>query len=549
MATSSFIVPSSGTILQSMLNHYKALATNNGYPNISVDPNSEIYIRLSTVAQQLAVIYNIAQQQMDARMIDTATGSDLDRLLNQYGLARKPATSAEGFFQFITASPQTLNAGMQLTGSNSLSYQVSVSGIYSNGQNVPVIAIDQGSNTDLSPGSLLTWTSPPPLSQTNVPVSVALTGGSDLETDSQARARLFATIQNPPGMGNAQQLINLSSNCDPIVQAGFVYPNFNGAGSQLIALVGYQTDGYYIGRDIPHLNSDNNSAPIGSGSSPYNSLSKNFGNNLSNDASVIYGQVAAGVSNPSATAITTVNNQASDISFLMTLPFPIGSPVNGTGNGWLNFQGNTWPNPDGYVLNACPVTAVSSSTSITVAATSTANAKTVPTAGLTLINWINRSGTSNQSWQVVKAKVLSAVDNGNNTWSITLDTPLAMGSNDYYGNTQVAIGDYIFPASLNAQNYLDVVMGSYAALGPGQITNNLGLLALGANRQPTTSNTFSPYVGAQFLQNLTVLNPEIFNVSYLYNSTGQNAPAIPPTTALVPNIWIPRQIAFYNSTP
>jgi len=544
MAVSSFVIPSAETILQGLLSHYKALAAANGYPNISADPNSEVYIRFSAVSQQLAVMYNIMQQQMDARMVDTATGDDLDRVLNQYGLVRKPATSAEGFFQFITAAPQTLNAGMTLTGQNSLTYMVSVSGVYFNGQNVPVIAVDQGQNTDLGIGATLTWVSPPPLSQNTVPISVACTGGSDLETDAQARARLYSTIQNPPGSGNFQQLINLSSSVDPIVEAGFVYSNFNGAGTQLIALVGYQSDGYYIGRDIPHLLTDNTS--LNGGFSPYNALSQNFGNNLSNDASVIYGQVAAGVSNPFATYITTVNNVSADVSFLLTLPFPIGSPSNGTGGGWVNFQGFTWPNPDGtFVTNNCQVTAVTSSTSFTVQAASASHSTTIPTPGLTFISWINRSGIAGNGWQVVQAKVLSATDNHNDTWTITIDTPFTEGGLDYYGNTQVAVGDYIFPASVNAQNYLDTVMGSFSALGPGQVTDVLGLLQIGANRQPSASSNYSPYVGSQFLQNLTAINAEIFSAQFLYNSTGQ---ATPPTAA-PPKIWIPRNLAFYNSQP
>ena len=544
MAISSFVVPSSEVILQNLIDHYKALATSNGYPNISPDPNSEVYIRFSAVSQQLAIMYSIMQQQMDARMIDTATGEDLDRLLNQYGLQRKSATSSVGFFQLISSASQTLNAGMLLTGQNSLTYQVSTSGIYTNGQNVPVNAVDRGETTNLGIGTVLTWVSPPPLAQNAVPVSVALTGGSNLETDAEARSRLFATIQNPPGSGNTQQLINLATAVESIVQGGFVYSNFNGAGTQLIALTGYQTDGYYIGRDIPHLLTDNTN--LGGGSSPYNAFSVNYGSNLSNDASIIYGQVPAGVSNPYATYITTVNNLSADVSFLLTLPFPFGSPVNGTGNGWLNFAGSTWPNPDGtYVTGKCAVTAVTSSTVITVQAARTAYSQTIPVPGLTFIQWINRSGVSNKGWQIVTAKVVAATDNGNDTWTITLDTPLSCGGGDFYGNTKVAVGDYIFPASNNAQNYLDTIMGTFASLGPGQVTAASGLLLIGANRQPAAGANYSPYVGTQFLQNLTSNNSEIFSAAYLYNSTGGNG----PTVGAPPSIWIPKNIGFYNSQP
>jgi hypothetical protein len=550
MAATQFTLPSSTTILNSMLQTYVALMTANGYPQVMPDPGSEVYVRFLAIAQQQAVMYNILQQQIDARLVDTATGDDLDRVLNQYGLQRKPSTSSEGFIQLISTASQTLVVGMLLSSTNSLQYQVATSGVYAPNANVPVISVDQGSDTNLGIGIILTWENPLPLMQTTSPVSVALTGGSDQETDAQARTRLIETIQNPPQAGNAQQMINLSTSVDPLVQAGFLYSNYAGAGTQLIALVGYQTDGYYIGRDIPHLLSDNIALGSGGDTSPYNAFSVNYGNNLANDASIIYGTLPAGVANPWATVVTTVNNIASSLTFLLNLPNPIGSPVNGVGGGWLNYSGYTWPNPDGtYVSNNCQVTAVTDSLHITVQAASVAhsnNKTTYPIAGQTLINWINRSGVANNGWQIVTAKVLVATDNGNDTWSITLDTPLTTGGvADYYGNLQVAIGDYIFPASVNAQNYLDTVMLSFANLGPGQVTSLIGLQAIGANRQPSASAGFSYYVDGQFTQALSANNPEIYSAQYLYNSTGANAPT--PTTP--PQIYIPQNIAFYNSTP
>lgn len=553
MPITTFQLPGTNTILNSMLSNYVSQTNQNGYPTVMPAPSSEVYVRFLSIAQQIAVIYDILQQQIDARLPDTATGSDLDRVLNQYGLQRKPATNSEGFIQLIASAAESLSAGMLLSSTNSLQFQVATSGIYAPGANVPIISVDAGSSTNLGAGIILTWQNPLPLMQTTSPVSVAATGGSDQETDAQARTRLLETLQNPPQAGNAQQVINLSTGVDPVVQAGFVYSNFAGAGTQLIAMVGYQTDGYYIGRDIPHLTSDNiNNIVLGTTGSPYNALSQNYGTNLANDTSIIYGTLPAGIANEWATVITTVNNVASSVAYLLNLPFPIGNPVNGIGGGWLNFQGSTWPNPDGvYVSNFCQVTAVISSVKITIAATSTANAATVPVPGLTKINWINRSGVSNNGWQVVQATVIAAVDNGSNTWTITLDTPLTCGGvDDFYGNLQVAIGDYIFPASVNAQNYLDSIMQSYSDLGPGQVTSAVGLLALGANRQPSSSAAFTYYVDGQFTQLLSVQNPEIYSASYSYNSTGGLAPGSgSPPSAAPPQIWIPKNIGFYNPTP
>src|SRR5580692_10996846 len=177
MALSTFTLPSATDILNGMLATYSAQMVQNGYPNVSPNPGSEVYVRFLAIAQQIAVLYYLTQQQVDARLPDTSTGDDLDRVLNQYGLQRKPATSAEGFVQLIASAPQALATGMQLSATNSLLYQVSQSGVYAPGANVPVIAVDAGSSTNLGIGAIMTWLAPLALMQTTSPVSVALTGG------------------------------------------------------------------------------------------------------------------------------------------------------------------------------------------------------------------------------------------------------------------------------------------------------------------------------------------------------------------------------------
>jgi uncharacterized phage protein gp47/JayE len=164
MAITTFTPPSAEAILSQLISNYSAIATSNGY-NISVAPGTEIYTRFSALAQQQAIFYNIMVIQMDARLPDTATGNDLDRVLNTYGLVRKPATSAQGFVQLIASAPQTLTAGQLLSGPNGLQYQVSVSGVYQPASTanpiqssyIPVSSVNQGSNTDLGVGQILTW--------------------------------------------------------------------------------------------------------------------------------------------------------------------------------------------------------------------------------------------------------------------------------------------------------------------------------------------------------------------------------------------------------
>jgi hypothetical protein len=573
MSITSFSPPSSEQILAQLISNYSAIATSNGF-NIGVNPGSEIYIRFSAIAQQQAIFYQIALAQIDARMPDTATGSDLDRVLNQFGLVRKPATSAQGFVQLIGSAPQTLTAGMLLSGPNGLQYQVTTSGVYQpaslalantgtiNTSYVPIAGVNQGSNTDLGAGAVMTWITITSLMQSTAPIVIALTGGSDLETDAQARFRLYQVLQNPPNAGNAQFLINLASNIDPIVQAGFVYPDYNGAGSQMITLIGYQSDGYYIGRDIPHLASDNAVNSI----SPYSTLySFNLGTNLVNDTSAILGNLPAVVANQYATVVNTVNNMPSNYTFLMNLPYPIGNPVNGIGGGWVNNYGQTWPVPTLNTPGACQVISVTSPTQITVTSQSTTlgiDTTFDPIPGLTTINWIDRSGGANKGWRIVSSVVQSftkGVIGGTHNYAITLNTPLVCGivttgQTDFYGNTGVALGDYIFPASFNAQNYLNTIMNSYAQLGPGQVTASLNLIALGASRTPSTQSIYSPILGTQFLQALSQNNPEIYSVQQnMISSSVATIPAIsifnniPPITQPA-TIFIPQNIAWYDAS-
>ena len=574
MASTTFTIPSQEAILQQLLQNYQAIATNQGY-SVSINPGTEIYIRMSAIAAQQAVLYQIGAAAVDQRMPDSASGSNLDRVLNQFGLVRKPATSAQGYIQLIASAPQTLTAGMLLSGSNGLQYQVSVSGVYQpaslaiantgtiNTSYVPISAVNQGSNTDLGTDQIMTWININQLMQSTAPVVVALTGGSDLETDSQARFRLYQTLQNPQNSGNSQFLANLSSNIDPIVEAGFIYPDVLGAGSQLICIMGYQSDGFYIGRDIPHLVTDNNpGVPPTSATSPYNAFSNNVGTNLAQDTSAILGQLPAIVANQYATQIYTVNNVPTDYSFGLNLPYPVGDPINGLGGGWVNNSGHTWPvpSPNGAIPGICPVITVTNSTSIVVQSYSTVPGTDNtydPTPGSTTINWIDRSGAANNGWVVVSSVVMSftkAAAGPSNTYNytITLSNPLvcgitALGQTDFYGHTQVAEGDFIFPASVNAQNYVNSVMLSYAQLGPGQATNNVQLQALGANRFPSVGSIYSPVLGTQFLQGLTSANPEIYSAQKLFNSTDQYVPyGNTPTPSIPPQIWIPESIGFYD---
>ncbi len=607
MPLTSFQAPSFQQILQSLINDYRALTTFYGY-NLSVDPGSEIYLRFAAMAGQMAVLYQLMNTLTNSKLIDTATGDDLDRVANDFGLQRRGATSATGFVQLLATVPQTLIAGTTLTGPNSLQYQVTTTGVYNPNQNVPVNSVDTGVSTNLAIGNIMTWTSPQPNMKSTCLVSIAITGGANAEDDDTLRSRLYLTLQSPPQMGNDQQVISVAGSVDGLIQQAFVYSNFNGAGTQLVALTGYQTTSY-VGRDIPHLQFDGYVKPYGisqlqpglvaqTGSGPlaygayntYTSYTKNLGQNLSADTNAIYGQLPGPIANPYATVITTVNNVPADVGAVLTLPYPVGAGTNGFGNGWVDFT--PWPNPDGYYVNDgyCKVTAVQGTGTvvggqtgfgITVRAPSSGAVHTnppyasalnysnnTPIPGTTHIQWVNRSDLQDSGWLVVTATVLGAQDNGNDTWNLVLDIPLVFGDGgtDFYGSQAtwsdgyshagVAVGDFIFPASVNAQNYLNTLMQQFALLGPGQVTSNQGLLVLGASRYPSANAQFPNVLGVQAERGLVSQNNEVYAASVNSSSfvlgaqrnlaSAYNTAYSPPAVNAPPNIFIPRNIGFYT---
>ncbi len=498
-----------------MLATFKAAMQNNGYANVSVDPGSDFYIGFLGPANQIAVLYSALTLQANAQMPDTATGDDLTRLMTMYGLTRRSASVSEGFITITCSVPTTVALGATLSGTNSLIYEVVQGGIYSNGQTIPVQSVDTGTQTNLPVGSVLTWITTPASTQATAVAFSAITGGVDAENDATARARLLQHLQNPPAFGNWQQLAEVAASFDPLVQVAFIYPACNGPGTQHVALTGYQTTSN-VNRDIPVTP------------------------NLSNNTSAILGSVPAGTT--PGTVVTTVSNVPFNIAFKLSIPYPVGAAQNGFGGGWVDF--NPWPVPDGSVITTgIAVTAVTSSTQFTVAAKS---GSTAISAGVTHIQWIDKSDAAGTGWLVKQARVTAFTDNGNNTYLLTVDTPFPT----------VTTGDYVFPASQNAQVYLASVLSSFAAMGPGQKTTQPGVLPM-AIRKPLTAFAWPDTVDSQFLRSLVNAGAEVASADYWYrdapSSTGSHPtnnaePDLPTSIANPPNIYVPGAIGFYPTS-
>src|SRR5574338_493040 len=169
-------------------------------PNVA--ENSDYYVIGQSLADQISAVFNNIEIQSDASSADTATGDDLDRILEIYGLARRPAGGSSGKIEITTSATTFVPVGENLTSSTGQVYEVTVGGNYSNGDDIPIASTDVGAQTNLAVDSILTWTNPPAYTQSTATVTQALTGGVDVEDDETARARLLTRLQNPPASGN-----------------------------------------------------------------------------------------------------------------------------------------------------------------------------------------------------------------------------------------------------------------------------------------------------------------------------------------------------------
>lgn len=141
-----------------------------------------------------------------ALFLDSATGSDLDRLVfDRYGLLRKPAGAAVGSAQFSTPTPSattfTIPAGTLLSTSDGIQYITTSSEIFPIGTTGPLTAavrsVLAGSNQGAKVGTITSITSQLSGAPTNLTVTnvFATAGATDAETDPSLRdrARAFFT--------------------------------------------------------------------------------------------------------------------------------------------------------------------------------------------------------------------------------------------------------------------------------------------------------------------------------------------------------------------
>lgn len=479
-----------------------ALQTVAGITNPDVSYGTDHYIIGEAIGKLAELAQFNAIAAADAQMIDTATGTDLYRLAGFYGLSLKPAGGSSGFITFSSSNSVAVIAGSQLLDNSGLKYQVATGGTYANGALIPITSVDTGLGTNLSTGSSLRWVAAPLFSApTALVASPGLAGGVEAETDDQLRTRVLTRLRNPPGGGNWSQFAQLAMNSSTAVQQAFIYPAYNGPSTVQVAVVGSVT-ATSKSRQVPALTV----------------------------SGVVNPAVQAGVFEGMSLITTSAVNQIINVSIGLALPAAVSASPPGVGGGWTDGQ----PFPVNASQGYANVTTVNSTTSIQLAS------DVPPTVGVTKVCWLSKD-----DWTLRTATVTAT--SGSSPYTIRLDTPFVS-----VNGVSIAVGDYVFPCSVNALTYVNALLSYFASMGPGQILNpassSVTALFPFAYRRPFVSSVFPSDLGPSVLKLISNTGPEVLDVQYYYRQdlgAGAGKCPFPTNVANGPYILVPNNIGFY----
>lgn len=167
------------------------------------------------------------------------TGAALDAELKLAGTKRLGDAGGSGFVLIgASGGGGTIFAEDEIKDAKSgLRFKCTVTGLYTDGQYVPITGVDTGPSTNLDALSTMKWSFPRPgISPTATVVQQSdgsgLTGGRNAETDAQANDRLAALRASPPASGNDADYQKATQETPGItIQQAFTYPCIRGPGT------------------------------------------------------------------------------------------------------------------------------------------------------------------------------------------------------------------------------------------------------------------------------------------------------------------------------
>lgn len=167
----------------------------------------------------------------------TATGVYLEAWGALKGVVRKSATASAGSVSFGTSGASSIPAGtiIQITGGLSV---ISTADSTMSGTTavVPCLSQATGAAGNIAAGASATLGSPVPGVQTTGAVSIAFTGGADVEGDDDLRGRILEAFEEGGENGNEEDYVKWAKEVPGVTRA-WVNPLGYGAGSVVVYIM------------------------------------------------------------------------------------------------------------------------------------------------------------------------------------------------------------------------------------------------------------------------------------------------------------------------
>lgn len=465
---------------------------NAGVTNPVIEPGSDNYIFATALANALMPLY--AGVQLSGQNVSelTATGEALDDIREAIGLPEVEASGASGqlIVTVLNGGSATILDGTQFLLPNGILGSVDGTQVVSNGGLITVVTDSTGDITNTAGGTIVRFINPPLNVATEAVVSDdGLTGGIDTEDDEAKRQRILLRRRDLPAGGNVAYLRDTALSSSAAVQQAYVYPALGGPGSiKLVVTKAYKPSNDDYSRELDSVtiveNAVNSEIPVGI-----------------------------------KLTVQSVVDENTDIGIMLDLPTPATGQT-----GWTNTAANLWPQLVSGDNGKVTVTAVTSTTEITVSA----NTSTTPSVGVSKIMWFC---TTKKSFV---ESTITAYSGSTGAWVLTLSTPLTKEG------INVAVGDFISPSCTNANEYVSNLINKFDALAPGENTSNpnINTGSRGA-RRPVAQDSITNSI----LANLANEFDEIQDFGYSYRL--KSNPTIPANVETAPNVLVLRHLGFY----
>lgn len=366
-----------------------------------------------------------------------------------------------------------------------------------------LIGIDGGDETNIEPGTVITWANAPIGSTgTATVVGDKFSGGSDAETDADAARRLADRIRHKPASGNWAHIRAFARKASVSVEDAFVYCCAFHAGSTLVAIV--QKRGNVPGPTarIPSIG--------------------------------VLTRVRAALVPPASTSLPGVQHLvvvppvAQSSNAIVRLLQPVDSGV-----GWRDLQ----PFP--------PIIAGTTAVAVSLVTNQQDIRITCQSAGLLPDGASSSTDVHLMVWDAPTSAFLAipvqtVTDLGGSVYRVQLAEPLA-------GHT-FAVGDWVSPDMLRRSTLADAVVRYYDGLGTGEVIDLVTDDRAGrAYRNPQPSE-LAPSRGGQGIVSVITeaLGASVTDAALV--SLAPSVAAVPADPITGPSLLVPGKFAVYPQT-